>query len=666
MSVERFGRYEIKAELGRGGMATVYHAFDPRFKRDVALKVLPREFLHDPTFRARFEHEAHIIATLEHSAIVPVHDFGEEEGQPYLVMRFLTGGSLLERMKRGPLPLTETAAIFERIASALDEAHRHGIIHRDLKPGNILFDALGEAYLSDFGIAKLAEGTTTFTGTGIVGTPAYMSPEQALGRKDIDGRSDIYSLGVILFELLTHQAPYESDTPMGLAMAHLTQPVPEILKVKPDLPLAADMLIRRAMAKEREERYQSAGELAQAVGEIALGRHDTVPAIGAKTVVEPHPSRQTVVEPLPPRIAPPPPVFAAQPTQPAAAFEPAPVALAPRRSLAGLWITLALIALSAIGGLIGMQLNGFGLPLFKPTDTPTPTATLTPTPTPTFLPPTISLISPAENKVNLVLGQPLVVQFVANAVSGVARVDLSVNGELKDARQGDGVDKSLATQFEWIPPDEGAYLISVEVFGRDGSSSSPATFSVLVVKPTATATSRPSNTPAPTATTTATVRASTGGGTSGGSSGGTSTGARSVDGTFTSSATNVSAGQQVTVSWDLKANQDFIFSAELWERAIGATGFNKYTLATNVKQSSDSRAFAPTTTTSYELHIFYNDKSEQAAQQTKTVTVTVGGVGVISPTDTPTPTPTSTAARSPSAASPSFRGSASAQATTAT
>src|SRR3972149_759574 len=163
MSVERFGRYEIKAELGRGGMATVYHAFDPRFKRDVALKVLPREFLHDPTFRARFEHEAHIIATLEHSAIVPVHDFGEEEGQPYLVMRFLTGGSLLERMKRGPLSLTETAAIFARIASALDEAHRRGIVHRDLKPGNILFDGPGEAYLSDFGIAKLVEGTSTFT-----------------------------------------------------------------------------------------------------------------------------------------------------------------------------------------------------------------------------------------------------------------------------------------------------------------------------------------------------------------------------------------------------------------------------------------------------------------------------------------------------------------------
>ncbi len=424
-------------------------------------------------------------------------------------------------------------------------------------------------------------------------------------------------------------------------MAHLTQPLPEILKVKPDLPLAADTVIRRAMAKEREERYQTAGELAQAVAEIGMGRRDTVPAIGAKTAVEPHPSRQTVVEPLPPRVTLPPPVFAAQPTQPAAALETAPVAIAPRRNLAGLWIALALIAVIAviaIGGLIGMQLGGFGLPLFKPTDTPTPTATLTPTPTPTFLPPAISVISPAENKVNLVLGQPLVIQFVANAESGVARVDLSVNGELKDARQGDGVDKSLATQFEWTPPDEGAYLISVEVLGRDGSSSSPATFSVLVVKPTATATSRPSNTPTPSATASATARASTGGGgTPGGSSGGTSTGARSVDGTFTSSATNVSAGQQVTVSWDLKANKDFIFSAELWERASGATGFNKYTLATNVKQSSGSRAFAPTATTTYELHIFYNDKSEQATQQTRAVTVTIGGAGAISPTATTAP-----------------------------
>ena len=156
MEPQKFGRYEIKAEIGRGGMATVYHAYDPRFEREVALKVLPRAMLHDPQFRTRFEREAKTIAMLEHPAIVPVYDFGEEDGQPYFVMRYMTGGSLTDRMKNGPMTVQEVAHLFERLAPALDEAHAKGIIHRDLKPGNILFDQYGEPYISDFGIAKIA------------------------------------------------------------------------------------------------------------------------------------------------------------------------------------------------------------------------------------------------------------------------------------------------------------------------------------------------------------------------------------------------------------------------------------------------------------------------------------------------------------------------------
>ena len=159
MAPQRIGRYEIKAELGKGGMATVYRAHDPRFERDVALKVLPREFLHDSTFRARFEREAKTIAALEHAAIVAVHDFGEDDGQPYLVMRHMAGGSLVEQLQQGPLSLAKASAIMMRIGAALDEAHKHGIIHRDLKPGNILFDQYGAAYLADFGIVKLVEAT---------------------------------------------------------------------------------------------------------------------------------------------------------------------------------------------------------------------------------------------------------------------------------------------------------------------------------------------------------------------------------------------------------------------------------------------------------------------------------------------------------------------------
>jgi serine/threonine protein kinase len=270
MEPQKFGRYEIKAEIGRGGMATVYHAYDPRFEREVALKVLPREMLHDPQFRTRFEREAKTIAMLEHPSIVPVYDFGEEEGQPYFVMRYMTGGSLTNRMKEGPMPIEEVVRLFRRIAPAIDEAHIKGIIHRDLKPGNILFDQYGDPYISDFGIAKIAATTTNVTGSAIMGTPAYMSPEQAQG-EGIDGRSDIYGLGVILFELLTGTQPYHGDTPMSVVVKHITDPVPHILDVKPDLPPAIEAVIEKSMAKNRDERFSTVKDLTDALDSVARG-----------------------------------------------------------------------------------------------------------------------------------------------------------------------------------------------------------------------------------------------------------------------------------------------------------------------------------------------------------------------------------------------------------
>jgi serine/threonine protein kinase len=270
MEPQKFGRYEIKAELGRGGMATVYHAYDPRFEREVALKVLPREMLHDPQFRTRFEREAKTIAMLEHPVIVPVYDYGEEDGQPYFVMRYMTGGSLTDRMKQEPMTVPEVAHLFDRLAPALDGAHAKGIIHRDLKPGNILFDQYGEPYVSDFGIAKITSGESNVTGSAILGTPAYMSPEQAQG-EGIDGRSDIYGLGVILFELLTGQQPYHGDTPMSVVVKHITDPVPHILDVKPDLPPAIEAVVEKAMAKNRDERFSTVRALADALNAIALG-----------------------------------------------------------------------------------------------------------------------------------------------------------------------------------------------------------------------------------------------------------------------------------------------------------------------------------------------------------------------------------------------------------
>ena len=268
----KIGRYVIKSELGRGGMATVYRAYDPSFEREVAIKVLPREMMHDPQFRARFEREIKLVAALEHPSIVPVYDVGEEDEQPYFVMRFMTGGSLSNWIAKGKIPLEDTARIIGKIAQGLAYAHKKGIIHRDLKPDNILFDDNDDPFISDFGIAKLTEATSgSLTGnSGVIGTPAYMSPEQARGEK-IDGRSDVYALGVIVYQMLSGQQPYNADTPMGVAIKHITEPVPEILNINPALPFDVDQIIRSSMAKDKTKRYASAVDLAKALNMVAFG-----------------------------------------------------------------------------------------------------------------------------------------------------------------------------------------------------------------------------------------------------------------------------------------------------------------------------------------------------------------------------------------------------------
>ncbi len=288
MTPEKIGRYEIIRELGEGGMAIVYLAQDPHIKRQVAVKVLPREFTQHPQYRARFQREAEIIAALEHPAIVPIHDFGEHDGQPFFVMRHMAGGSLADKLAGGSLPLPDVIRILNRLAPALDAAHQQGIIHRDLKPGNILFDPGGLAYVADFGIAKLVESTSALTGDRLIGTPAYMSPEQARGKATLDGRSDVYSLGVILFEMLTGNLPFEADTPMGMAVAHINDPVPDILSLNRDLPPACRAIIERALAKERATRYATVGELAEGLALIAPDR--TPPAPPPVPEVQPKPA----------------------------------------------------------------------------------------------------------------------------------------------------------------------------------------------------------------------------------------------------------------------------------------------------------------------------------------------------------------------------------------
>ncbi|MFQ5615508.1 MAG: tetratricopeptide repeat protein [Anaerolineales bacterium] len=284
MTLETIGRYKVERRIARGGMAVIYLANDPLMKRLVAIKVLPRQLTFDPQFRTRFRREVEAIAALEHPGIVPIYDFGEENEQPYYVMRYMPGGSLTDRLRKESISLFDSARIVRQIASALDASHRKGIVHRDIKPGNILFDTENNAYLSDFGIVKFTSESATFTGNTIIGTPSYMSPELVRGDTDIDGRSDIYALGVLLFRIWTGVLPFSASSPLGIAMKHITELVPSILDFKPDIPFDCDVLLGIAMAKDRKDRFSTAAEMATVLDRIVsntLKEPELTPGIGA-------------------------------------------------------------------------------------------------------------------------------------------------------------------------------------------------------------------------------------------------------------------------------------------------------------------------------------------------------------------------------------------------
>lgn len=264
MSPQKIGRYKIKNELGRGGMAIVYLGHDPETDREVAVKVLQTEYLYrDTDSKARFRREIQTIARFEDPSIVQLYDVGEEDGQPYFVMRYMRGGSLEDKLKDGPLSIQEAFKLLEQIAPGLDEAHSKGVIHRDLKPGNILFDSRGKPSIADFGVAKIVKTNPSIvTNEGTLGTPAYMAPEQIMGG-DVDGRADIYALGIILYQTLTGKLPFEAHM-RNLGIATRTV-VPSILDENPALPPWIESITTKAMAADRNNRFKTVGEMVEAI-----------------------------------------------------------------------------------------------------------------------------------------------------------------------------------------------------------------------------------------------------------------------------------------------------------------------------------------------------------------------------------------------------------------
>jgi serine/threonine protein kinase len=282
----KIGRYEIQERIGRGGMAQVYKALDSNLDRAVAVKVLYEHLSDDPTFKERFEREAKFVASFNHPHIVQVYDFDSVERSGsrlyYMVMPLLPGKTLRDELeafsKRGEyIPHSRVEQIILKLADALDYAHKRGMVHRDIKPANIMFDERDEAVLTDFGIARLV-AASSLTQEGLtVGTPAYMSPEQATG-DPVDACSDIYALGIILYELLTGKTPFHDDGSISVLLKHLNEPVPPLSNYLPMPIPALDMVIAKALAKMPEERYQTAGEFAEDVRRAFHGELVTAPS----------------------------------------------------------------------------------------------------------------------------------------------------------------------------------------------------------------------------------------------------------------------------------------------------------------------------------------------------------------------------------------------------
>jgi serine/threonine protein kinase len=540
LSDTQLGPYYLRRIIGKGGMATVYQAHQPSMDRDVAIKIIASELAGDPEFVARFEREAQVIARLQHPHILPVYDFG----QTYLVMRLMEGGNLADELRQGARPVARVRQLTEQIAAALDYAHLRGIVHRDLKPTNILLDDLGNAYLTDFGIAKLlAGGTTGLTATGqVMGTPTYMAPEQWRS-EPVDGRTDVYALGVIVYQMLLGQVPFSAETPHSLMYLHLDAAPPPPHNINPDLPRSLEPVIANALAKSREDRYASALDVARDL-EHALQAPSRLPEQTA--IDRTQEADQVRPEPVPPAPVPPPPSYAPP------VYTPPPRYAEPPRGTTTSWFwigALVIVALVLVGGAAilgaywlsspGDDDGGGALPppptstrnvtatvtalpptmtvpstarpaspvpntlpplatpvpprtlppTITPAPSPTPTVpTSTPAPslTPTFDPrykPAVRIDNPADGAVYN-LGETVLIDFTATVqLGGVERVELRRFDQVVDLLPG-GNQPVFQNVFVYQPDTTGTYTLDVIAYARDAQgdlvASAPVTITILV------------------------------------------------------------------------------------------------------------------------------------------------------------------------------------------
>jgi serine/threonine-protein kinase len=322
----QIGPYRIMEQLGQGGMATVYQAYHASLDRYVAIKVLHQAFMEDANFLARFQREARLVARLEHPNIVPIYDYSEHEGQPFLVMKFIEGETLKARLQRGPLNATEIQNVVEAVGAALAYAHKQGILHRDVKPSNVILAKDGSIFLADFGLARIAQsGESTLTTDMVLGTPQYISPEQAMAKKDLNEGTDIYSFGVMLYEMTVGRVPFSADTPFSVIHDHIYAPLPLPSTVNPKISSDLERVLLKALAKERADRYVDVPAFIEAFKEAWTTSASTVavsmPVAAPESVTFP-PIASQVSQPSSPITMP---VFPA--AEPAATPTPAPDAV---------------------------------------------------------------------------------------------------------------------------------------------------------------------------------------------------------------------------------------------------------------------------------------------------------------------------------------------------